>query len=168
VLVNLQEIFDKSKLILANGKMLITPRFVEHEETKEEKENLDNEMFNLLGVSFKEHPIAVLKNNCSFKDKLTSLSSIKVKLDDQVYRELVYVKSYRETLTKTKQAMAFAKIEDDTTSVDIVVFPGTYAKVVNLLKTKDKPLIATIKANTRGLQLLNLKSIDEINEVNNE
>jgi len=50
------------------------------------------------------------------------------------------ISEYRELITKKGTRMAFGRIEDLSGSVELVIFPDTYAKFSNLLK-EEKPLL---------------------------
>lgn len=50
------------------------------------------------------------------------------------------ISEYKELITKKGTRMAFGRVEDLTGSVELVIFPDTYAKFAHLLK-EDKPLL---------------------------
>lgn len=50
------------------------------------------------------------------------------------------ISEYRELITKKGTRMAFGRVEDLTGSVELVIFPDTYAKYANLLK-EEKPIL---------------------------
>ncbi len=95
--------------------------------TKKEKLGWEKE---LLGLYVSDHPLAVANENGAvaalkptrIKDMLTEKSTIKN------YRICGMVASVKAIITKTGKPMCFAKIEDQSGSVEVVVFSDAYAK----------------------------------------
>jgi DNA polymerase-3 subunit alpha len=158
LLHNLPEIYEASKTTLVSGEMLIKPKLKAISETKEAKTQFDQTRFELLGISFDQHPMLKIKKQYHGIEKIIDLKHALHCYD--VSHVLVILLKYREIKTKTGQAMAFVKIEDNTTVSDAVVFPGVYGKIQSILKN-DQIYIITVKANDRGLQALNFKEYHE-------
>jgi DNA polymerase-3 subunit alpha len=155
LLINLSEIYSKSKTTLKTGEMLIKPVLQEVKEDNTTTRELANEQFKLLGINFAEHPLTKIKAEYPNSKSIVDLINAR---DHDVSHCLVLLNSYREIKTKTNQPMAFIKIEDDTHVSDAVMFPGVYEKVKHILKTNNVYII-TLKNSPRGLQTLGLKEI---------
>jgi DNA polymerase-3 subunit alpha len=149
---NLPEIYEKSKTTLANGEMLIKPVL---RDDFESKEDLDATQFDLLGISFKEHPIIKIKSNYKGEYSIKNIAAV----DDEpntISHVLAILVSHRDIKTKTGQVMAFAKIEDDTKIIDVAIFPGVYNQCKSILNNGDT-FIVTVKPSPRGYQALSFK-----------
>jgi DNA polymerase-3 subunit alpha len=139
--------------MLANGKMLLEPMLQEVKLTKELTAKLEQEQFNLLGISFAKHPLSNIKYKGEYK--LTPMSAINSNINT-VGHSLVILLTFRNTKTKHGASMAFAKLEDEFSTFDVVIFPAIYEKIKNVL-INNNIFIATLKSSERGLQLLDLK-----------
>jgi DNA polymerase-3 subunit alpha len=153
LLTNLTELFKKIQTITTSGEFIIKPILKQVEETIAIKKQLDDEQFNLLGISFVEHPLTSLKQKYRGNYQILSLSEAD---GPNVIHALVTLVSHREIKTKTNQAMAFAKIEDDSKIIDVAIFPGVYEKIKGILINNNN-FIVTIRANDRGYQALSFK-----------
>lgn len=95
--------------------------------TKKEKLAWEKE---LLGLYVSDHPLAVANTNGAvsalkptrIKDMLAEKSTVKN------YRICGMVASVKAIITKTGKPMCFAKVEDQSSSVEVVVFSDTYTK----------------------------------------
>jgi DNA polymerase-3 subunit alpha len=154
LLTNLPEIYQKATTITKTGEFIIKPVLKEVSETPTIKKELDDEQFNLLGISFVEHPMVEIKQKYDGNYQIKDLIEVTYSMD--VIHSLVTLVSHRIIKTKTGQAMAFAKIEDDTKIVDVAVFPGVFEKVKGILVNNQHYIVA-VKANERGYQALSFK-----------
>jgi DNA polymerase-3 subunit alpha len=155
LLTNLEEIYKKSQTTTTSGESLIKPVLSDVKETKEIKDQLDEEQYKLLGISFVEHPLVKIKS--SYKGEYQIVNLIDASgTNGEVFHCLVTLVSHRAIKTKTGLSMAFAKIEDDTKIAEIVIFPGVYDKVKSLL-INNNHFIVTIKTTDRGFQALSMK-----------
>jgi DNA polymerase-3 subunit alpha len=154
LLANLAEIYQKATTITTNGEFIIKPNLQEVKMNSQVQKELNDEQFNLLGVSFTEHPILAIKQKYQGSHDLVNLVTASSSLN--VERSLVMLVSHRVIKTKTNQAMAFAKIEDDTKIMDVVIFPGVFEKVKSIL-INNNYFIVTLRATDRGYQALGFK-----------
>lgn len=155
LLVNIEEIYSKSKTTLKSGEMLIKPILQEIKENKNKARELANEQFQLLGINFAQHPLTKIKSEYKGDKKIVDLIQAK---NNDVSHCLVQLDSYKEIKTKTGQPMAFVKIEDDTSICDTAMFSGVYEKSKSILKNNNVYII-TLKSSSRGLQVLGIKEI---------
>jgi DNA polymerase-3 subunit alpha len=132
--------------------MLIKPILSDDFKTEED---LDNTQFELLGISFKEHPLVKTKSAYKGEYKIINVADISDE-PNVVSHVLTLLVSHRVIKTKTGQAMAFAKIEDETKIIDVAIFPGVYEKCKSILNNGNM-FIVTIKPSTRGYQALGFK-----------
>jgi DNA polymerase III alpha subunit len=132
--------------------MLIKPVL---EDDFKSEEDLDNTQFELLGISFKEHPMIKTKNSYKGEYKIINLSDISDE-PSAVSHVLTLLVSHRVIKTRTGLTMAFANIEDETKIIDVAIFPGLYEKCKSILHNGDM-FIVTIKPTTRGYQALSFK-----------
>jgi DNA polymerase-3 subunit alpha len=158
LLHNLPQIYETSKTMLATGETLIKPKLKSISQTKEDQSQLLRTQFELLGVNFVAHPMIKIKKEYGGSEQIVDLTM--ALNSDRVNHVLAILLKYREIKTKTGQAMAFAKIEDNTFVSDVVIFPGVYAKVKTILKN-DSLYVVTVKTNERGLQALGFKEYHE-------
>lgn len=120
-----------------------------------------------LGFYLSEHPLSGIFS------KINSLISIKIgeiNLEESVGKPVKIggiVSSVRKTVTKTgNNEMAFVKIEDDTGSIEVVIFPRVFQESKNLWVT-DSAVLITGKVDAREERLsviadsaVDLKKID--------
>jgi DNA polymerase-3 subunit alpha len=154
LLSNLIEIYQKANTITKTGEFIIKPILKEVEETPIVKKQMDDEQFNLLGISFVEHPMIAIKQKYQGSYQIKNLIEATYTMD--VIHSLVTLVSHRVIKTKTGQAMAFAKIEDDTKIIDVAIFPAVFEKIKGILANNQLYLV-TIRANERGYQALSFK-----------
>jgi DNA polymerase-3 subunit alpha len=118
-------------------------------------EDLEQIQFDLLGISFKDHPMIKVKESYKGEYQIQELNKISED-PNEVSHVLVLLVSHRVVKTKTGLAMAFVKIEDETKIIDAVVFPGIYEKHKSML-INGKMFIVTLKSSPRGFQALAFK-----------
>lgn len=155
LLQNLSEIYQKANTITTTGEFIIKPMYREVNETAVIKKQLDDEQFNLLGVSFVTHPMTQIKQTYHGDYQIVDL--IQVTNTNNIVHSLVTLVSYRVVKTKTGQTMAFAKIEDNTKIIDVAIFSGVYEQVKSIL-VNHQYYVVTIKSNERGHQALSFKA----------
>jgi DNA polymerase-3 subunit alpha len=156
LLTNLEEIFNKSKTTTTDGKFIIDPQEVDVIETNEQKELLQKEQNDLLGVNFSAGEITKLLSSYTGEKELTLLNKGSFLPEGSVFRCLAKLLSYKEIKTKTNLSMAFAKISDDTKTIDVTLFTGVYNNVKSMLYN-EKLYIVTIKVGSKGLNALDFK-----------
>lgn len=104
----------------------------------------------LLGLYLSEHPLTHLL--ASF-EKSTTHKMLQLSSEDGIRGDIVVggiVSSLRIVLTKKAgQEMAFVKLEDDTGTIEVVVFPKVFASTKSLWE-KDKVLLINGKVESRA------------------
>ncbi|MBT6254467.1 DNA polymerase III subunit alpha [Candidatus Uhrbacteria bacterium] len=80
----------------------------------------------LLGIYVSEHPYTVFID--VLKDHVMALKDVQTKEDKTPARVAGVITSIRAIVTKKGDPMAFVRIEDADTSVELVFFPRTYAQ----------------------------------------
>jgi DNA polymerase-3 subunit alpha len=126
---------------------------------EEIKRQLEQYQYELIGLSFSEHPLTKIKANYLSSKKIVDL--VKATTIGQVYNVIVTLTSLRTIKTKTGLDMAFLTIEDDTYLINkVALFPGLYTKLHPTLAINEIYTM-TIKPTTQGYQLL---SADKINK----
>lgn len=116
------------------------------EYSREEKLALEKE---LLGFYLTEHPLSPL---LSVLDQYRTHRVADVYQEDVIGKEVKIGGLIVETRTvltrKNSQEMAFARIEDDSGSVEMVIFPKTFQEVKSFL-VKDNPVVAKARVEKR-------------------
>jgi DNA polymerase-3 subunit alpha len=85
----------------------------------------------LLGIYLSEHPLNALAPRMGEVDNLVALAELKEAGEDLVTIACV-VTNARKHITKNKQLMMFAQVEDLTGSVEVTVFPRVYEGTAQL------------------------------------
>ncbi len=101
----------------------------------------------LLGLYLSDHPLKRYERILSFR--CIPLISMNQMPDDKTVKVGGILIDLREISTKKGQKMAFAKIEDLSSEIELVIFPGVYEKYIELL-SKDNVLIFEGKASSKG------------------
>ncbi len=93
----------------------------------------------VLGFYLTDHPLRGLEmvGKVWGAQSISNLQNLETKSKAQV---LGLVSTTREIITKKGTRMAFARVEDVTGGVELVVFPDTFAKYENILKS-DAPIV---------------------------
>src|SRR5699024_10979871 len=91
---------------------------------------------------------------------------VEKKYDNRRVSIVGIIESINKKFTKNNQMMAFANFEDLYGNIELVIFPNTYDKYIELLK-EDKVLIATGRLNisendTPKMIVENLRDVDDI------
>jgi len=126
---------SSSKLVLRSAKTL----------SKIELLSFEKE---LLGLYVSDHPTANFIENITKYS--TSCADVKKQEDKTMIRIVGVISDVKQILTKKDQKpMAFVKVEDKTGSVEMVVFPKIYAKILSLLEV-NKFIVVEGKVSARG------------------
>src|SRR5438034_10143947 len=94
----------------------------------------------LLGIYLSAHPLNALAPRMKDVDNLVALAELSEAGEDLVTIACV-VTSARKHITKNKQLMMFAQVEDLTGSVEVTVFPRTYEGTATLWNTDEILLV---------------------------
>lgn len=113
------------------------PDFGQKEKLLQEKE--------LIGLYLSGHPLDDYQDVCR-RFSFLPLSRLREKKDRQPVRLAGMVVGVRSISTRHGQPMAFVQLEDQTSRVEVVVFPGVYQRVAELL-VKGKLVAVEGKAN---------------------
>jgi DNA polymerase-3 subunit alpha len=113
----------------------------------EPKEKLLQEK-ELLGLYLSGHPLDEYQDVCRYFDFLP-LSQLREKKDKQQVRIAGMVSGIRSITTRNGQPMAFVQFEDQTSRVEVVIFPGVYNRVLSRLE-KGKLLAIEGRVNFQG------------------
>ena len=94
----------------------------------------------MLGIYLSEHPLNALAPRMGEVDNLVAIAELKEAGDDLVTIACV-VTNARKHITKNKQLMMFAQVEDLTGSVEVTVFPRVYEATAQLWNTDEILLV---------------------------
>src|SRR2546426_2765620 len=94
----------------------------------------------LLGIYLSAHPLNALAPRMKDVDNLVALAELSEAGEDLVTITRVGTNA-RKHITKNKQLMMFAQVEDLTGSVEVTVFPRTYETTANLWNTDEILLV---------------------------
>ncbi|GHU50066.1 hypothetical protein FACS189459_3240 [Bacilli bacterium] len=155
-ITNLKEIFEKSKMLLSTGEMLLKPRMVDVAYDNSDKQRENDEQKELLNISFEQHPIEIIKKQFTFDKKIEDFMSINK--SNYIFYNVAKLVSYKIIKTKTGINMAMGKFEDETQIVTLAIFSGVYEKNKDLLQN-NKTYLICVKTSDRGGQLLSIKAI---------
>jgi DNA polymerase III subunit alpha len=101
----------------------------------------------LLGLYLSQHP---LKNFEGYLAKhVTAITNIQDKKDGETVTIGGVISTAREIMTKNGQKMAFIKLEDSTSEIEVVAFPNTYKNYAEFLQ-RDKVVKLKGKISQRG------------------
>ncbi len=109
----------------------------------------------MLGIYLSGHPLLKVKDRV-LQISNTDIASIRLASefensdikDGQMVTLVGIILEERTKITKNNRKMAFLKIEDLTSSIDIIVFPKTYDRVYNILK-EDNFIVISGELNFR-------------------
>lgn len=124
---------------------------------------INEKQYQLLGISFAEHPIIKIK--AQYKDlKIQTLKEIANDNENTFFRTICIIVGIREIIDSKGRKMAFLKIEDETKLASAVVFGPVYAKVVDQLKNKEVVALSVRKDLKKegNLIILNAHKINTI------
>jgi len=125
------------KIILEKASQIVNKQ----EQLKWERE--------LLGLYLSEHPLK------SFEDYLSELtmpiSELKSEMDNKLVVVGGAIQDMREITTKNGQKMAFVRLADLTSDIEVILFPGTYQQT-NGIWERDKVVLVRGKLNSKDRQ----------------
>lgn len=122
----------------------------------------------LLGLYITDHPYKDYKKH--FEDFTTPLKNLKEVKNDQQVTVAGIITTIQKILTRNQKSMLFVKIEDDSGSAEVLVFPNLYKDTYQIWqegkavicqgKTSDKDQDVKILANTAfGVSFKNINEI---------
>ena len=162
---NIKVIYDNCDKIGLNGKPVIAMNFNNNKPSEADLIELNNRQYELLGISFKEHPLVQVRSK--YKDSGFELFSIKEIFDDSknsFFHVLCVITDVRETTDSKGKKMAFLKIEDETRRASGIVFSSVYPKIVEQLQPKNV-VVLSVRKNLQkegNLIVLNGRVINKI------
>jgi len=121
-------------------------------------ENLDKE-FQALGLMVSGSPLE------KYKKEIKDSKAIKIEeIDDSTGDVKVFaiIKNIRKTVTKKNQAMAFISVYDETSEIELVLFPETYLKSAKALKKNHIVVIDGYKNRKGEFSVTLVKDIKEL------
>ena len=124
-------------------------------------ENLDKE-FQVLGLMVSGSPLE------NYKKERKDAEAIMIEEIDQSNGDVkvfAIVKNIKKVITKKSQPMAFVNVYDETSEIELTLFPETYAKSMKSLK---KNHIVVIDGYLRRNGEFNVNSVADIKEFLNE
>ncbi len=130
-----------------NGKIIAPPdKFLEVEPMSEQDRLIMEK--ELIGVFVTENPLnKILKPFASLG--LPKISELLQKTNDTPVKAVAAIRRFKTILTKKNNAkMAFVTLEDETGTIETVIFPKTYERIFNLLE-ENKAVYIEGKINIR-------------------
>lgn len=100
----------------------------------------------LLGLYISQHPLEAFMTILS--ETTISLSSIKSDFEGKMVTIGGAVGDMREIMTKNGQKMAFVKLEDQSTAVEVILFPSNYQQTLGLWE-KDRVVLIRGRVSTK-------------------
>lgn len=120
------------KIVLEDGGEI----FHQQEQLKWERE--------LLGLYLSQHPLKTFE---SYLEELTMpISELKTEMDNRLVVIGGAIQEMREITTKNGQKMAFVKLADLTSEIEVILFPGTYQQTMGIWE-RDKVVLVRGKLN---------------------
>ena len=162
---NIKVIYDNCDKIGLDGKPVIAMNFNNNKPSEADLIELNNRQYELLGISFKEHPLVQVR--LKYKDSGFELFKIKDIFDDSknsFFHVLCVITDVRETTDSKGKKMAFLKIEDETRRASGIVFSSVYPKIVEQLQRKNV-VVLSVRKNLQkegNLIVLNGRVINKI------
>ena len=146
-----------------DGKPVISIKFYDKKPTNEEILEINEKQYQLLGISFTDHPIVKIKSK--FNDmKIHTLKQIDNDDKNLFFRTVCMIVNIREIIDAKGKKMAFIKIEDETKLSNGVIFSTVYSKIANQIKNKE-PIALSLKKDLKkegNLIILNAHKINTI------
>ncbi|WP_276881192.1 DNA polymerase III subunit alpha [Anaerococcus tetradius] len=140
-----------------------------NEYPKKTKLKLEKEV---LGFYISDHPLSDLADRLNDFVNFTSdykdnLSDLEIQMLDKKFVSMAGVITNKsEIMTKKKQLMCFANLEDMYGSIEMVIFPETYKKYRNVIDEDSAVLVkGNLQIDERDVKLLTSEFID-INQIN--
>jgi len=117
----------------------------------------------LLGIYLSEHPLDIYKDILS--EQAVAIDQLTFEHHGQTTTLGGIVSSFKEVTTKNNQKMAFVTIDDFSGSIEMIVFPQSYSKTIDLWKL-DKILLINGKVEVDNSDQKTIKLIvDDAREV---
>lgn len=160
---NIKVIYDNCDTIGLDGKPVISMAFNNAKPTNEDLLAINEKQYQLLGISFAEHPIVKIK--AQYKDlKIQTLKEIANDNKQSFFRTICIIVGIREITDSKGHKMAFLKIEDETKLANGVVFGSVYPKIADQLKNKEVVALSVRKDLKKegNLIILNAHKINTI------
>jgi len=122
----------------------------------------------LIGIYITSHPLAKYEDEIK-KYATCSIISLKEFKDKTQVTIGGLIKSVKQITTRDEKPMAFISLEDIISSVEVVVFPDVFEKVVDKLR-KDTPVLVKGRVNLQDGKhpKINAEEIIELSEVQTE
>lgn len=140
-----------------------------NEYPKKTKLKLEKEV---LGFYISDHPLSDLADRLNDFVNFTSdykdnLSDLEIQMLDKKFVSMAGVITNKsEIMTKKKQLMSFANLEDMYGSIEMVIFPEVYKKYRNIIDEDSVVLVkGNLQVDERDVKLLTSEFID-INQIN--
>lgn len=140
-----------------------------NEYPKKTKLKLEKEV---LGFYISDHPLSDLSDRLNDFVNFTSdykdnLSDLEIQMLDKKFVSMAGVITNKsEIMTKKKQLMSFANLEDMYGSIEMVIFPEVYKKYRNIIDEDSVVLVkGNLQVDERDVKLLTSEFID-INQIN--
>ncbi len=128
------DVHTQAKLVLAPG----TSNYTNSDQLAWERE--------LLGLYLSQHPLQEYR--AYLEEKAIPLTELKAEHDNKTVTVGGAIGEMREITTKSGQKMAFAKLADEFTERELVVFPSVYSETIAVWQ-RDKVLIVKGKVNAK-------------------
>ncbi len=100
----------------------------------------------LLGIYLSQHPLADFESLLA--EHTISISTLKPEHDNKMVSVGGTVIDKREIITKNGQKMAFVKIADRSSEIELVLFPGVYQQTTGIWE-RDRVILASGKLNAK-------------------
>ena len=160
---NIKVIYENCDKFGLDGKPVISIKFYDKKPTNEEILEINEKQYQLLGISFTDHPIVKIKSK--FNDmKIHTLKQIDNDDKNLFFRTVCMIVNIREIIDAKGKKMAFIKIEDETKLSNGVIFSTVYSKIANQIKNKE-PIALSLKKDLKkegNLIILNAHKINTI------
>lgn len=160
---NIKVIYDSCDTIGLDGKPVISMAFNNAKPTSEDILAINEKQYQLLSISFAEHPIIKIK--AQYKNlKIQTLKEIANDNENTFFRTICIITGIREITDSKRHKMAFLRIEDETKLASGVVFGSVYAKIADQLKNKEAVALSIRKDFKKegNLIILNAHKINTI------
>lgn len=150
--LNLDLVINYSNLIKEINKEFVDEPIIDIASEDSNDEILERE-FDVYGFYFGNHPVVKYKN-----DKCIDIKDIKKYLDRNVL-VVGIIDNVKEITTKRKEKMAFISISDESSSIDLTLFPNIYVKFNGIKKGNILLVQAKVERRYENYQLIvsNLK-----------
>ncbi len=121
---------DNRQASLFGGGEIKTPRPQFREQAKADRQERLSWERELLGLYITEHPFRDYKKLLG--DYVTPIVQLSSRLNDENVRLAGIMTVVKKIITKSNKAMLFVKLEDDSASTEVLVFPTLLEKTTNL------------------------------------